>query len=340
MTQPIGLAVIGCGDVATQRHLPAILANRDVRLIATCDADLDRARSAQQRFRAAYATGDADTVLADPGVDAVVIATPPWVTPELTIRALRHGKDALAEKPMALDRATAARVVAAEHDGDRFVQIGFVMRHGPMFGTLRRWIDEGALGSPLVVRIGIFDEVYDPEHQPEHLRRMLATLDHGAPCVHEGAHTMDHLHYLLGAHAAQIASWGTTTRPEFAAPNYNAAHITFPGGHVARVEIGWLYPAFPTFEWTILGPNGVASFDLGERRVTLKTATREERVCLEDGEDCFESCFRIQLEAFVEGIRTRRPTGPSARDGYDSLVLCEAFADGLERDYALREVVY
>ena len=185
------------------------------------------------------------------------------------------------------------------------------------------------VGAPLVFRIGIFDEVYDPEHQPEHLHRMLATLDHGAPCVHEGAHTMDHLHYLVGEHASQIASWGTTTREEFAAPNYNAAHITFPGGDVARVEIGWLYPAFPAFEWTIMGPNGVASFDLGERCVTLKTDMRDERVCLNDGEDWFESCFRIQLETFVEGIRTRRPTGPSARDGYDSLVLCEAFADGL-----------
>jgi predicted dehydrogenase len=209
-----------------------------------------------------------------------------------------------------------------------------------MFGTLRQWIQEGALGSPLVFRIGIFDEVYDPVRQPEHYQRMLATLDHGAPCVHEGAHTMDHLHFLLGERAERIASWGITTRPEFPAPNYNAAHIFFPGGHVARVEIGWLYPVLPAFEWTILGPLGVASFDLANRRVTLRTGSREDSVGLDDGEDWFESCFRIQLETFVKGIRTRKPPGPSAQDGYASLMACLAFAKGLDHSYAMREVTY
>jgi predicted dehydrogenase len=340
VTAPVHLAVIGCGDVAMQRHLPAIEANPMVRLAAVCDTDLARAAVARERFGADFATDDASRVLADQAIDAVIIATPPWVTPELTIAALAQGKDVLAEKPMALDAAAAQRVLAAEARTDRFVQIGFVMRHGPMFGTLRQWIQEGALGSPLVLRIGIFDEVHDPVRQPEHYQRMLATLHHGAPCVHEGAHTMDHLHYLLGERAERIASWGATTRPEFPASNYNAAHIFFPGGHVARVEIGWLYPVLPAFEWTILGPLGVASFDLDHRRVSLRTAPRDESVGLADGEDWFESCFRIQLEAFVEGIRTRKPSGPSAQDGYASLMLCRAFAEGLAGDYALREVSY
>lgn len=339
MTAPVRLALIGCGDVAMQRHLPALAANRETRLMTVCDREIGRAMSARDRFGAHRATDDAGAVLADPDIDAVIVATPPWVTPELTIMALAAGKDVLAEKPMAMDREAARRVVEAERQGDRFVQVGFVMRHGPMFGTLRQWIQEGALGAPLVFRIGIFDEVYDPAGQPEHYQRMLATLHHGPPCVHEGAHTMDHLHFLLGTRAAAIASWGVAARPEFPAPNYNAAHIAFPDGHVARVEIGWLYPAFPGFEWSVLGPNGVAAFDLAARRVTLRTDTRDEAVVLDEA-DWFASCFRIQLETFVQGIRSRRPTGPSATDGYASLMLSHAFADGMRRDYALYEVDY
>src|SRR5688500_19465340 len=60
---------------------------------------------------------------------------------------------------------------------------------------------------------------------------------------------------------------------------FNSVLITY----IYTLSLHDALPIFPAFEWTILGPNGVASFDLGERCVTLKTASRDERVCLDDG---------------------------------------------------------
>jgi predicted dehydrogenase len=144
---------------------------------------------------------------------------------------------------------------------------------------------------------------------------------------------------VLGDRATRIASWGQTTHPEFPAPNYNSALIEFAGGHRARVEIGWFMSAFPHGEWNIIGPKGVATFLQGEGRVELTTDTGTESVSL-DGEDWFVSCFRHQLASFVEGIRTRKPTGPLARDGYASLCLCQEFEAGMSLPYALRDVSY
>lgn len=338
MTRPIALAVIGCGDVAMHRHLPAIRANPAVALGAVCDTVAERAQRAAHGFGAGRAVTDPAAIFADPAIDAVIITTPPWVTPRLTIAALQAGKDVLCEKPMALTLPEATAVREAERGSGRFVQVGFVLRHGPMFGTLRRWIAEDHLGSPLSLRISVFDEVYDPAGNPEHYRRIMATLDHGAPCIHDGAHTMDHLHYLLGARATRLAGWSRTTRPEFPRPNYNGALIAFDGGHEARVEIGWFLPSFPPAEWSIIGPKGHAAFHQSVGAVVLEAERGAERVTLD--EEWIASCFRHQLDTFVTAVRTRVPPEPGSRAGADSLALCLAFERALDPALSVQEVAY
>lgn len=338
MSKPVGLAVIGCGDVALQRHLPAIIENANARLIAVCDMVEHRATAAAVQFGAECAATDAAAVLNDSEIDAVIIATPPWATPKLTIAALRAGKDVLCEKPMALSLDEAQEICAEERRSKGFVQVGFVLRHGPMFGTLRRWIAEDRLGAPLSLRIGVFDERCDPEGDPAHYERIMATLRHGAPCVHDGAHTMDHLHYLLGSRAARLVAWGQRTRPEFPRPNYNGAVIAFAGGHQARVEIGWFLPTFPPGEWTIIGPKGLASFRQSGAAVVLETDDGTERVGL--GDAWIPSCFRYQLNAFVNAVRSRVPPEPGSRAGLESLALCLRFEQAMSRPLELLEVTY
>ena len=338
MRGSIGLAVIGCGDVALTRHLPAIAAEPGACLVACCDADLKRAIQAGARFGAKVAVSNVEQVLANPAVDAVIIATPPWVTPQLTIRALAAGKDVLAEKPIALTLEEALAVRDAVTASDRFVQVGFVMRHGPIFGSLRQWIAEGRLGTPLDFRISIFDEVWDPEGNPEHYQRIMATLDHGAPCIHDGAHTMDHLHFLTADRATTLVGWGTTTRPEFPRPNLNGAVIEFGSGHRARVEIGWFLPDFPPSEWSIVGPRGIAWFDFPNGGVHLRAEGGDEDVFLE--EDWFENCFRHQLATFLTGIRTRIPPHPDIDDAIASLVLAQTFERALSASPLPQQVTY
>ena len=336
MNGPVSIAVIGCGDVAMQRHLPALITNPDARLAAVCDTDVSRVDKAIAAFRPAYGTIEVEEVFRDAEIEAVIIATPPWVTPDLTIAALRAGKDVLCEKPMALTLAKASRVRAVELETDCFVQVGFVLRHGPLFGALQRWIEEDRLGSPLDFRISVFDETWNPEKDPDHVARIMATLEHGAPCIHDGAHTMDHLHFLTGSHATRLVSWGRKTRPEFPRPNLNLAVIEFAGGHRARVEIGWFLPDFPDQEWNIIGPKGIATFCQQERRSTLLSDSGDEVVSID--EDWFVSCFHYQLEAFVEGVRTRIPPLPGTAEGIASLALSQQFERGMDQPFAPIEV--
>jgi hypothetical protein len=64
----------------------------------------------------------------------------------------------------------------------------------------------------------------------------------------------------------------------------------------------------------------------------------DEVVTIDD--DWFESCFRHQLEVFVNGVRNRQPPAPGTADGLASLVLCQQFEHGMSRAMEGVEVIY
>ena len=70
-----------------------------------CDRSASALAAASARAPTARASEDPEGLLADPAVDAVIIATPSSTHADLATRALLHGKDVLSEKPLALNVA-------------------------------------------------------------------------------------------------------------------------------------------------------------------------------------------------------------------------------------------
>ena len=127
----VRIGVIGLGDIAVRAHLPAILREPRATLVAVAEIDPERlARHAPAGVRA---TATPQSVLEDPDIDAVIIATPPDVTASLAVAALEAGKVVLAEKPLAPTLAETAEVGAMPAAADR-LQIGLTYRHHPTGG--------------------------------------------------------------------------------------------------------------------------------------------------------------------------------------------------------------
>lgn len=327
----VRLALVGCGDIAVTRHIPAVLENQDVELAAMCDRDEERVRGAMTRYKIRpRSTTDYIDLLNDETIDAAIVATPPWVTPDITIDFLRAGKHVLCEKPMAIDLDKAYRVAQTEAETGQRVQVGFTYRHDPLLERLRDWIREGRLGSPLYFRLGIFDETWDPEGDPEHYERIFKTMEHGVPSVHDGAHIADFLHLLTDSPVKRVQSFGFKSRAEFPCSNTDTSMIDFENGDRARVEIGWFYPQFPSGEFEVLGPKGLAVFDRYNRYVELRTAEGTERAT--HGENWWETCFRIQLAKFVDAVRSGRPFVPGTKEGIYSLSLTKAIEADMRRN--------
>ncbi|TDO69508.1 putative dehydrogenase [Kribbella sp. VKM Ac-2571] len=306
------VALVGLGEIGLAAHLPALLRRPDVDVVQLVDPDPGRREIAAGQGIPARAELDPHAV------DGVVLATPPWVTPELAVRSARAGLFVLAEKPIATSVEAARIYDQLDDEQRRRIQVGLTYRHDPAVRQLRTWIAAGTLGTPVLVRAHIYDEAHRPEDH-EHTERITATLEHGTPVVHEGAHLFDWLSHLLGGQPQRVQdAWSSTTRPELPAPNLIGARLTYPNGHQALVEFGWFTTALPRCELTFLGDRGLATLDGFTFDLRLSTADGDRELRFPG--DRTTRCFDLQVQRFVELYDSTRKAGePSLDDGIAAL---------------------
>ena len=137
MSKPLRVAIIGCGSITLQNHVPGLALCPDTRVTALCDANpavLERARG--QTGVTVLSTRFED-VVGRRDVDAVIIATPNHSHPQIALAAVAQGKHVLCEKPLALNAADAfAMAEAAERAGVRHMT-AFTYRFVPAMRYLR-----------------------------------------------------------------------------------------------------------------------------------------------------------------------------------------------------------
>jgi predicted dehydrogenase len=142
---PVRVAFLGCGFITRvhSRHLRRL---RGAVAPRYASRDLNRAAEYARRFGGAASYGSYDAAIADPAVDAVVVAVPPTYHLELTLRALEAGKHVLVEKPAFPATTDFATAAAARDRAGRVVLVGENDHYKPLAVCLRRLVAEGAIG--------------------------------------------------------------------------------------------------------------------------------------------------------------------------------------------------
>ncbi len=145
MSQPLRIAFLGCGFITNvhSRHLKALAPS-----IVCHYASRDRARAEAlcQQYSGRRAYGSYAAAIADPEIDAVVIAVPPRFHLDLTLEALAAGKHVLVEKPAFLELAAYRTAVDARDKAGLTVLVGENDHYKPLAVTLRRLLREQAVG--------------------------------------------------------------------------------------------------------------------------------------------------------------------------------------------------
>ncbi|CCQ72028.1 bi-domain-containing oxidoreductase [Magnetospira sp. QH-2] len=155
------LGVLGAGNFARTVLLPELkgMGHVDLRTIVTTRGAT--AEHAQSTFGFDHAGTDADLVLNDPNINAVLVATRHGSHADYTARALAAGKSVLVEKPLALDRDQLTRVIEARSESKGFFQVGFNRRFSPLAVRMRKTL--GATQGPKVLTIRINAGALPPE---------------------------------------------------------------------------------------------------------------------------------------------------------------------------------
>lgn len=321
-TQPVRIALVGLGAIAAEAHLPALMRSPDVELAALVDPVPRRRALVAADAPGVPTFAEIEAVFADDSISAVVLATPPWITTDLIRRSLAHGLFCLAEKPLGVDTATIRPLFELPDKQRSRLQPGLTYRHDPAMTRLRSWIENDELGSPLLIRAHIYDEPRRDDDS-DYRARMLATIAHGPPIIHEGAHVFDWLNYLMGEPPARIGdAWELRTERGLRNPNVHGARLGWSEGTVALVEIGWWTSAQPRCELSVLGKRGYAVLECATFRLERHTAAGREVV--EFPGDRTSRSFDRQLRRFVELIRGHRTIAePGLGDGLATLELSE-----------------
>ena len=93
--------IIGAGGIAQSQHLPNIARAPHARLKTLCDVRADVLQKMQEKYAVPHATTEHKAVLADPEIDAVIVATREDMQAALTIEALQAGKTEIARSASA-----------------------------------------------------------------------------------------------------------------------------------------------------------------------------------------------------------------------------------------------
>jgi predicted dehydrogenase len=143
----LGIGIIGCGLIG-QKRAKALGSGR----LVAC-ADIDELRAAQlAKQSGAKVFTEWRELLADTGLDMVVIATLHDSLAEITMAAIEAGKHVLVEKPAARNSGELKPVMNAAKKRGVMVRVGFNHRYHPAFRKARELFDGGALGKLMFIR--------------------------------------------------------------------------------------------------------------------------------------------------------------------------------------------
>ena len=194
----VRVALIGCGRVTEQRHLPALESLASAAVVAVADIDPSRLERVASRFQIARRSTDFRSLVEDPEIDAVAVCVPAQLHVEVALACLAAGKHLLIEKPLALDLDGCDRLIeeAGKYSGK--VTVGFNLRWHRLLREARAMIRRGDLGQPELIRTTLTS--YHETIPDWRMRR-----EQGGGALNEMAvHGFDLWRFLLGSEVEEV----------------------------------------------------------------------------------------------------------------------------------------
>jgi myo-inositol 2-dehydrogenase / D-chiro-inositol 1-dehydrogenase len=301
----VGVGVIGTGMIGTQ-HVHRLA--REVvgsSVTAVFDVAGDRAAALAGEVGARAADSWAD-VVGDPGVDAVLIASPGDLHAEQVLACLAAGKPVLCEKPLATRAGDALKVVEAEvAAGRRLVQVGFMRRYDAGFRDVKAAIDGGAIGEPLLAHA-----VHRNPSVPDTFVGEMSLTD---SLVHE----FDTFRWLFGEEIVATTVIAVRHSPL-------AAHLRDPQIVLLELANGAVVDAesFVNCRYgydvrcEVVGSTGTVALDNPRTTVLLGDGRRGETVPPDWGVR-FGQAYADELQAWIAALAGGATIAPGASDAWD-----------------------
>ena len=314
MAQTLRWGILGAGGIA-RNFAKGVAHSKTGTVVAVGSRSHQKADAFADEFAIPRRHGSYESLLADPEVDAVYVATPHPMHAEWTIKAAEAGKHILCEKPIGINHAEAMAMIEAAITHDVFLMEAFMYRCHPQTHRLIELVRDGAVGEVRVIRAAFsFHAGFDPEG------RLFANHLGGGGILDVGGYPVSASRLLAGAALGRafadpikvkaVGHLGETGVDEWA-----IACLKFEGDILAQVAAGVSLQQNNTLE--VYGSEGhivvpwpwVPSREGGSSRILLhrKGAESPEEIVVETD----EWLYGIEADVVAAHLANRQALSPA-----------------------------
>jgi predicted dehydrogenase len=339
------IGAVGAGFIMADVQL-ASYAEAGFPIAAIASRTRSKAEEVANRWGIPKVHDDPIALIADPDVEILDIAYPPDQQPDLIREALRqkHIKAILAQKPLALNFATAKAVIAEAKTAGKILSVNQNMRFDQSMRVLKQILDRRELGEPVLATI---EMRAIPHWQP-----FLEAYDR-LTLLNMSVHHLDVLRFLLGDPDEIYTAARTDPRTKFAhRDGVCVSTLRFPSGAIAMsLEDVWTGPNADEFEsdiyikWRMEGTEGLADGTIGWPDYPKGSPSTLRYSCRATGGKWvsptwttrwFPQAFGGVMEQLQYAVKTGAEPELSAADNLKTMALVEAAYRSLDERRAVR----
>lgn len=299
-----------------------------------CDLDEKKLKQMAMQLPGTPVTTRYQELLADPELQAIVIATPAPSHYGLTKAALAAGKDVYVEKPFTLKVPEAEELIRIADGEGRILMVGHLLEYHPVINRLKQLVDSGELGD--------IHYMYNQRVNLGTVRPDENALWNFAP------HDISSILYLLGKEPSDVAARGQSYLKR-GVEDVVFLTLNFNNHSMAHIHVSWLDP-HKIRKITIVGSKKMAVFDDVDANEKLRLYdkgaayasdynTFAEYVALRFGDIVIPYVkvgepLRLECLHFLECVRDRRQPLSDGRDGLRVVKVLDAAQRSLEQNGA------
>jgi len=234
------VAIIGCGEIAKQLHVPDLAACAHAEIVAFCDIETAMAQGLAETFApGARIYKDYKLLLKDGVAEAVVICLPNRLHAPVSIDALNAGCHVLVEKPMATSAAECDKMLAAAKKSGKQLMVNQCQRLHPAHLKAKEVLDSGLLGRVLHVT-AMFGHSGPRAWSPRGKWFWKKSEARFGAMADLGVHKADLIRYLTGKEVAEVAGFvENCDNPKDDVDDNMVAAIRFTDGAVGTLASSW-----------------------------------------------------------------------------------------------------
>ena len=334
MADRIGVGLIGSQFISTI-HAEALKSVPDAQVLAVMSPTDGHARDLAAKYGIPRHCTDLDELLAMDSIDMVIVGVPNHLHCEITLAAAGAGKHVVMEKPLCLNLAEADRMIAACKQGNVKLMYAEELCFTPKYVRLKGLLDEGALGTPVLLKQS---EKHDGPHAPHFWD---VERSGGGVTMDMGCHAIQFFRWLNGRNpiTSVYAQMTTSVHTEKTRGDDNAIIILeFANGVLAVAEESWTKKGGMDDRAEIHGSEGVAYADVLQGNSIRTYSTRGVGYAVEKAgstvgwsftmyEEVWNYGFPQELAHFVHCVKHDEPPLVTGEDGKAVLeVLFAAYA--------------